>query len=167
MAAITGVSALAGCGNDDAADETAPVVVATTPGAPSTVTTAPPPSDPPPTTAPETMSPATSATPVTTGPARSSDAALSARIESVLTDAIAPGSISWDLSGVDAPATAAVAAVRIPGRDDVLVAVGQNVDGSPAEADAPFFAGTLTESLVRTVAFQLVDEGVLDPDLDR
>ena len=94
-----------------------------------------------------------------------SDDELAAQIEAVLADAIAPGSIRWNSSGVDAPATAAVAAVRIPGRDDVLVAVGDNVDGSPAEADAPFSVGHLTESLVRTVAFQLVDEGVLDPTL--
>jgi D-alanyl-D-alanine carboxypeptidase len=84
-------------------------------------------------------------------------------VEAVLTEAIAPGSIQWDAGGVDVPPTAAVAAVRIPGRDDVLVAVGENVDGSPAEADAPFAVGPLTESLVRSVAFQLIDDGVLDP----
>jgi D-alanyl-D-alanine carboxypeptidase len=86
-------------------------------------------------------------------------------VEAVLTEAISPGSIRWDASGVDVPPTAAVAAVRIPGRDDVLVAVGENVDGSPAEADAPFSVGPLTESLVRSVAFQLVDNGLLDPTL--
>jgi CubicO group peptidase (beta-lactamase class C family) len=53
----------------------------------------------------------------------------------------------------------------MPGRDDVLVAVGEHVDGSPADAAAPFFASGLTESLMRTVAFQLIDEGVLDPSL--
>jgi CubicO group peptidase (beta-lactamase class C family) len=93
------------------------------------------------------------------------DGELSAQIEALLSDAIAPGSIRWDASGVDVPATAAIAAVRIPGRDDVLVAVGENVDGSPAEADAPFPVASLTGSLVRTVAFQLIDAGVLDPTL--
>ena len=83
-------------------------------------------------------------------------------IEAVLTDALAPGAIGWSANGVEVPPTAIVAAVRIPGRDDVLVAVGENVDGSPAEADAPFPVATLTTSLVRTVALQLVDEGVLD-----
>ena len=83
----------------------------------------------------------------------------------MLANAIAPGSIRWNSSGVDAPATAAVAAVRIPGRDDVLVAVGDNLDGTPAEADAPIPVGDLTTNLVRTVAFQLIDEGVLDPTL--
>jgi CubicO group peptidase (beta-lactamase class C family) len=91
---------------------------------------------------------------------------LSTEIEALLTEALAPGSIRWDfLNGVDAPATAAVAAVRIPGRDDVVVAVGENVDGTPAEADAPFLVSHLAESLVRTIAFQLIDEGVLDPSL--
>ena len=94
-----------------------------------------------------------------------SDDELAAQVEAVLANAIAPGSIAWNSSGVDAPATAAVAAVRIPGRDDVLVAVGDNVDGTPAEADAPFAVGDLTTNLVRTVAFQLIDEGVLDPTL--
>ncbi len=88
-------------------------------------------------------------------------------VETVLADAIAPGSIQWDFDspGVEIPATAAVAAVRIPGRDDVVVAVGENVDGSPAQADAPFPVSVLTESLVRGVAFQLIDAGVLDPTL--
>jgi CubicO group peptidase (beta-lactamase class C family) len=94
-----------------------------------------------------------------------SDSELAAQIEAVLTDAIAPGSIRWDANGVDIPPTAAVAAVRIPGRDDVLVAVGENVDGTPAEAEAPFPVGPLTVSLVYTVAFQLIDDGVLDPTL--
>ena len=88
---------------------------------------------------------------------------LAADIEAVLADALAPGAIGWTANGVEVPPTAIVAAVRIPGRDDVLVAVGENVDGSPAEADAPFSVATLTTSLVRTVALQLVDEGVLDP----
>lgn len=94
-----------------------------------------------------------------------SDDELAVWVEALLADAIAPGTIRWDASGVDIPPTAAVAAVRIPGHEDVLVAVGENVDGSPAEADAPFSVASLTESLVRTVAFQLIDDGVLDPTL--
>jgi CubicO group peptidase (beta-lactamase class C family) len=94
-----------------------------------------------------------------------SESELSAQIEAVLTDAIAPGSIRWDRQGVEGPPTAAVAAVRIPGREDVLVAVGENVDGTPAQADAPFSVGPLTVSLVYTLAYQLIDDGVLDPTL--
>jgi len=45
----------------------------------------------------------------------------------------------------------------------VLVGVGENTDGSPVNAAAPFSVATLTTSLVRTVALQLVDEGTLDP----
>ena len=94
-----------------------------------------------------------------------SDDEVAVWVEAALTEAISPGFIRWDAAGVDIPATAAVASVRIPGRDDVLVAVGENVDGSPAAADAPFGVASLTESLVRSVAFQLVDDGVLDPTL--
>ena len=148
-----------------------PATAVTTAGEPSTAAV----SDPPATTAPPDAirrphlgrRPIRRAPPTTVdeAPSGSSDDELAAQIEAVLADAIAPGSIRWDASGVDVPPTAAVAAVRIPGRDDVLVAVGENVDGTPAEADAPFPVASLTESLVRTVAFQLVDEGVLDPTL--
>jgi CubicO group peptidase (beta-lactamase class C family) len=165
--------ATAGCGDDDASGDAA-ATAATTEDQPSTVavsdppaTTAPP-SDPPATPAPTTAAatvPATTPASDPTSPPTTSDDELAAHIEAVLAKAIAPGSIRWDLSGVDVPPTAAVAAVRIPGRDDVLVAVGDNVDGSPAEAGAPFPVGPLTDSLVRTVAFQLIDDGLLNPAL--
>ena len=172
---------VAGCGGDDDDSDSA----ASTPVGDPPATTAPPVTDPPPTTAPPvTDPPATTAPPVTDPPAATAppssppetartpagtetpgpdDDELTAQIEAVLTDAIAPGSIRWDSSGIEAPPTAAVAAVRIPGRDDVLVAVGTNVDGTPTEADAPYHVGTLGDSLVRSVAFRMVDDGVLDP----
>lgn len=117
----------------------------------------------PPTTTPPTTEPPEAATTTTDVTASGvSDDELAAQIEAVLANAIAPGSFHWNHNGIDVPPTAAVAAVRIPGRDDVLVAVGDNVDGSAARADAPFSVAHLTESLVRTVAFQLIDDGVLN-----
>jgi CubicO group peptidase (beta-lactamase class C family) len=150
------VVAAAGCGGDDSTGDATAATAATTTESPSTTVAV---SDPPDTTDPPESPPTT----VDDSPSGLSDNELAARIEAVLTDALAPGSISWTAYGADVPATAAVAAVRIPGRDDVLVAAGENVDGTPVEADAPFLAAHLTTSLVGTVAFQLIDEGVLDP----
>ena len=165
---VAAITALAGCSDSKPAAD----AEATTPSTPSsldqtgTASTTVAVTDPPP-TAPPQSDPTTTTTPGTdqSRTATTGDEDLAAQIEAVLAKAIAPGAIRWDVSGVDIPPTAAVAAVRIPGSDDVLVAVGENVDGTPAEADAPFPVATLTGSLVRSVAFQLVDEGVLDPTL--
>jgi CubicO group peptidase (beta-lactamase class C family) len=165
---LTGVVlAAAACGDDDGGAgpaETSPASAAQVEIEPAE--TAPPTTAPASTTVatvPSRPPPEPTSTTVEETPAVTDEEELSAQIEAVLTEAIAPGSIRWDVGGVDAPATAAVAAVRIPERDDVLVAAGENVDGTPADADAPFGVATLTESLVRTVAFQLIDEGLLDP----
>jgi CubicO group peptidase (beta-lactamase class C family) len=153
------VVAAAGCGGDDSTGDATAATAATTTESPSTTVAV---SDPPDTTTEPPESPPTT---VDDSPSGLSDNELAAQIEAVLAEALAPGSISWTAYGADVPATAAVAAVRIPGRDDVLVAVGENVDGTPVDADAPFLAAHLATSLVGTVAFQLIDEGVLDPAL--
>lgn len=155
--AALAVAAVA-CGDDTTDDITTATDVTTTEAA-QTVTTG----DPPTTAAPTTDPP--EPPPTTAEEAPDPNVELAGQIEDVLTEALAPGSIRWDTGGVDVPATAVVAAVRVPGRDDVLVAVGENVDGTPAEADAPTSLAHLATSLVGTVAFQLIDEGVLDPTL--
>jgi CubicO group peptidase (beta-lactamase class C family) len=166
----TALTIVAGCGDSAPKATDTPAVASTTvpaeasTDAPATTAALPATTSLSP-TVPATEPPKSPPTTADESAVQPTDDDLSAQIEAVLTDAIAPGSIGWDANGVDLPPTAAVAAVRIPGRDDVLVAVGENVDGSPAEADAPFAVATLTESLVRTVAFQLVDEGALDPTL--
>src|SRR5262245_17703345 len=91
-------------------------------------------------------------------------AALESQIQTILDLALAPGAIGWNCCGADAPPTGVNAAVRIPGRDDVVVAAGTNVDGTPFEPNAPYPTGSLQPSLVNTVAWQLVDEGTLDLD---
>lgn len=83
----------------------------------------------------------------------------------MLADAIMSGSFRWDADGVAVPPTAAVAAVRVPGREDVVVGVGADVDGTAADVEAPFPVAGLAESFVRTIAFQLIDQGTLDPTL--
>jgi CubicO group peptidase (beta-lactamase class C family) len=138
-------------------DDVATATDVTTTEAAQTVTT----SDPPTTAAPTTDPP--EPPPTTTEEAPDPNIELAAQIEEMLTEALAPGSIRWDRFGVDVPPTAMVAAVRVPGRDDVVVAVGENIDGTPVDADAPFGLAHLATSLVKTVAFQLIDEGVLDP----
>jgi CubicO group peptidase (beta-lactamase class C family) len=148
--------AAVGCG-DDATDEVATATDVTTAEAAQTATT----SDPPTTAAPTTNPP--EPPPTTTEEAPDPNIELAAQIAEMLTEALAPGSIGWDRFGVDVPPTAMVAAVRVPGRDDVVVAVGENIDGTPVDADAPFGLAHLATSLVKTVAFQLIDEGVLDP----
>lgn len=146
IAAITLTVAACGSADESTAADTTTLSVAPATSVGITDTTGPPATEPSPTTIPKADR-------------------LATQIGAMLTDAIEPGSLRWDANGVDIPPTAAVAAVRIPAHEDILVAVGENVDGTPAEADAPFPVGSLTESLVRTVAFQLVDEGRLDPTL--
>ena len=166
VAALTvSVMLLAACGGDDGGS------AVSTPSTPATPVTAAAPTSTPATTGAPRVS-ETSEAPVATTVATTVETTaattvppvdVAAEIEAVLADALAPGAIGWSANGVEIPPTAIVAAVRIPGRDDVLVGVGENLDGSPVDASAPFNAATLTPSLVRTVALQLVDEGTLDP----
>jgi CubicO group peptidase (beta-lactamase class C family) len=173
LAALT-VSAvlLAACGGDSDSEASGPatsdvvsatIAPAVTETDPSEVTETTEASEEPSpdTTTPDTTTPETTV-PATTAPATVPAEEIEADIEAVLANALAPGAIGWTQNGVDMPPTAIVAAVRIPGRDDVLVGVGENTDGTPVDATAPFSVATLTTSLVRTVALQLVDDGTLD-----
>lgn len=146
-ASITIVLALAvaACGGDGGAAPESTSPSSTTEAAPST--------SPPPTQ--------TSPPPSSTSEPAGDD--LAAQVEGVLGELIGSTATGWDGRTPEPPATAAVAAIRIPGRSDLLVAVGENVDGTPTVADARFLAAGLAESLTRSVAYQLIDEGVLDP----
>ena len=141
------------CGSGDDDDPVAsPSSEQHAPGSPATTVE---------TTVLPTIAPATSAAAATTvEPTVATTVSVqdvAAQVETVLADAIAPGAIGWSVNGVDVPPTAMVAAVRTPGRADVVVAVGENLDGSPAQAGGPFSVASLTTSLVRTIALQLVD----------
>jgi len=164
-AAVSCALALNACSSDK--ESTITTITTSPPATVAPATTVAAPTIPPATTAPATTQPPATTVAATDPPTTTSSTSdeLVAQIESVLADAIAPGSIHWNASGTEVPPTAAVAAVRIPGHDDVVVGVGENVDGSPVAADAPFGVASLAWSLVYTVAFQLIDEGVLDPTL--
>lgn len=85
-------------------------------------------------------------------------------VQGLLDASLEPGAIAWDCCGADAPATAAIVGVRAPGRPDLVVASGEDLTGAAVSIDVPFNVGSLTPSLVQTLGWQLVDEGVLDPD---
>ncbi|HZA75113.1 MAG TPA: serine hydrolase domain-containing protein [Acidimicrobiales bacterium] len=104
----------------------------------------------------------TGAAPATTE-ANGTDDPVVDEIQSLLDAALADPSIAWDGSGVDAPPTGVSVAVRLPDHDDIVLASGESVDGTPFDPEAPFNIGGVTESFVQTVAYQLVDEGLLDP----
>ena len=112
------------------------------------------------------------AVPLVTSPAHAARSRRAARptrrleseIQSILDRSLADGEIEWNCCGVDAPPTGVNAAVRIPGRDDIVVAAGINVDGTPFDSDGPYATGSLQDNLVETIAWQLADEGDLDLD---
>lgn len=156
MVIVAGLLAACSSGDDDdasaaeAATSTEPAssTAAMTTTAPSTTTAA--------TT---TAVAATTAPPASTAP----DVAVTAEIQALLEGVLAPGAIAWDCCGADGPPTGASVAVRIPGRDDIVAVAGVNVTGTPVDEGDRFQAGTLNESVLGTIAWQLVDEGVLDP----
>jgi len=104
----------------------------------------------------------TSATTTTTTKAPL-DATVSTAVQTLIDGVMKPGAIAWDCCGANGPATGLSIAVRTPGHEDLLLATGTNVDGTPATTTASFNVGGLTVSMVRTLAFQLIDEGKLDP----
>ena len=84
-------------------------------------------------------------------------------IQGLLDGALEDPAFAWDGEGVDAPPTGASVAVRLPDHDDIVLASGESVDGTPFDPEAAFNIGGVTESFVQTVAYQLIDEGLLDP----
>ncbi|MGZ8761653.1 MAG: serine hydrolase domain-containing protein [Aeromicrobium sp.] len=61
--------------------------------------------------------------------------------------------------------TGAAAGVRLPDGTELIVTSGTLTDGEPLLAATPFLAGNLSSNLVMTIAYQLVDEGLIDPAL--
>lgn len=153
--ALLAATACGGGGGDDSTDE---ATAATTTDVPATTTAV---GDPPDTTAPPPATTESSAT--IEDPPADDLAAIEDEIRSILEAALAD--TDWDCCGppVVQP-TLAVAGVRVPGHDDLLVAVGSTVDGGEVDPAAPFNVASLTVGLVKTIAYQLIDEGVLDPD---
>ena len=86
---------------------------------------------------------------------------LEGEVTAILEAAMEPGAIDWTNYGVAGDPTAVTAGVRMEGRDDLLLVVGSQVDGSEATSSDPLFV-SVAIALVQTVALQLVDEGALD-----
>lgn len=116
--------------------------------------------------APKAGASTTGTTPTTTSAPKALDppADLEAQVQAVLDASMEPGAIDWTCCGADAPATGVSAAIRIPGHDDVIVASGKEVNGKAFDPMARFNTATLTISVVRTIAQQLIAEGKLDPE---
>lgn len=156
------VLTLAACGsnNDGAATTTATRPPATTePAATDPPTTEPPATSPPTTEPTDTPAPVTTSMPEpTTAPD-----ALAEEIQSIIDASMQPGALDWACCGADGPPTGVSVAVRIPGRDDILLASGTNVDGTPFLPTGSFNLGTDSHAVLLALGYQLVDDGLLDP----
>jgi CubicO group peptidase (beta-lactamase class C family) len=151
---------LLACSNTDTDDRPA-----ATPQTSTTPNAQPAPTSPRPTSsAATTPSPATSSASAQADHQADNQAEvddLIMRIQRIIDQAIRTSAL--DEAWSNAQPTGVAIGVRAPGRDDILLASGTNVDGSPFEPGAPFDTATLTTSVVTTIAFQLIDEGQLDP----
>ena len=144
-------SLVAACGGSDDAQ---PSSTDPTQAATAIDTTAPPPTSPLTSTPPTSSSPAETSTP-------GIDDATVGTIEQMLAASLTD--IAWDCCGADGTPTGAAIAIRMPGADDVLISTGSELDGTPFDPTAPFLASNIGRSLVQSVAYVLVDSGLLDP----
>lgn len=161
--------AMSACGGDDAAgtaatttptpatvESTAPPTVApdtaSTPTSPVT-SVSPETTSPPATTAPETAPPATTVPAI--------DEAVATEVERLLAASLTD--IAWDCCGAAGNPTGAAVAIRVPGAQDLLIGVGQDVSGGNFDPTAQFDAASIGFSLVQSIALLAVDEGLLDP----
>ena len=138
LVGLLAISLLAACGGSG---DTKPS--ATDPAHATTTITTPPNSAPP-----------------TTATRRIGDATI-ASIKQMLAASLTD--VAWDCCGAKGAPTGAAIAIRMPGADDVLISTGSELGGAPFDPKAPFLASNLGRSLVQSVAYRLVDSGVLDP----
>src|SRR5262245_14690878 len=96
--------------------------------------------------------------------ARAVEDHLATTIQDIVDASLAPGAINWNCCGVDLPPTGAIVGVRIPGRPDILIAAGTNLDGSALDPTASFSTASLGHSIVDELGRKLVAGGTLDPD---
>jgi CubicO group peptidase (beta-lactamase class C family) len=93
------------------------------------------------------------------------EADVAAAIQRIIDGSIAPGAIDWNCCGVDLPPTGVIVGVRMPGRDDILLAAGTNLDdGSALDPTASFSTANLGYSIVAEIGMELVGDGTLDPN---
>jgi CubicO group peptidase (beta-lactamase class C family) len=140
-AGVIAVSA-SGCGSTGDAG-TPPSTVAGKPGAPPTTVASTSPSD---TTAVD-------------------DDQLAAAIQDIIDASMVAGAINWNGGGVDVPPTGVLVGVRVPGRPDILLASGTNLDdGTALDPTASFSTANLGYGIVAEIALKLVADGTLDRD---
>ncbi len=152
MVGLLAISLVAACGgSDDAQPSATDTAQATT-----VIDTTAPPSTSPPTSA----SPASSAPPATATPGI--DDAPVDTIEQMLAASLTD--IPWNCCGAEGAPTGAAIAIRMPGADDILISTGSELDGAPFDPTAPFLAANLGTGLVQSVAYRLIDSGLLDPN---
>src|SRR5262249_22249483 len=90
---------------------------------------------------------------------------LATAIQGIIDASMAPGAINWEGNGVALPPTGVLAGVRVPGRPDILLASGTNLDdGTPLEPTASFSTANLGQSIVAEIGLKLVADGTLDPN---
>lgn len=86
-----------------------------------------------------------------------------ADIQALLDTSLGPDGIEFNDAGVPSPASTAVLGIRIPGHPDTILTSGTNLDGDAPDANQPFLISRISRTLVEAAAWQLVDNGTLDP----
>jgi CubicO group peptidase (beta-lactamase class C family) len=126
---------------------------------------------PPPTVAgnastPPTTNGATNAsTPPVTGTSAVDSDELAAAIQGIIDASMVPGALSWNGHGADVSPTGVLVGVRVPGRPDILLASGTNLDdGRALDPTASFSTANLGYGIVAEIGLKLVADGTLDRD---
>jgi CubicO group peptidase (beta-lactamase class C family) len=89
---------------------------------------------------------------------------LATAIQQIIDSSIVPGAIEWDCCGLELPPTGVIVGVRVPGRPDIVLASGTDLDGAPLDPSASFSTGALGHSVIAQLGLELVADGTLDPD---
>jgi hypothetical protein len=153
---VTASITFVACGSDSTTSSSVATTVAPAP------TTEPPSTEPPPTeltTTTVTEPPTTEPAPPVTEPAVD----LAALVQPIIDASLAPGAIDWNCCGVDIPATSVRLGVHVDGYDDVLLASGTRLDGTPALATDSINGNDLGHALVRQATLALIADGAVDP----
>ena len=141
---VAAALAFAACGSDSSSSSSVATTVATSP-----------------TSQPQSTEPAP--TEPTTPPVTEPAVDLAALVQPIIDASLEPGALDWNCCGVDIPATSVRLGVHVDGYDDVLLASGSRLDGTPALATDPFPGDSLGHGLVRQATLALIADGTIDP----
>ena len=84
-------------------------------------------------------------------------------VEPIIDASLTPGAINWNGNGVGIPATSVRVGVRVEGYDDVLLASGSRLDGTPALPTDSINGNDLGHALVKQATLALIADGTIDP----